>query len=34
VPFEGGLFLWEVTKQEPDRVFSDIPPDVLPYYHW
>ena len=34
VPFEGGLFLWEVTRQEPDRVFADIPPDVLPYYHW
>ena len=34
VSMEGGLYMWEVTKHDPVKIFSQLPKEVLPLYHW
>ena len=26
--------MWEVTKQDPVRIFNLLPKHIIPHYHW
>lgn len=34
ITFDGGMYLWEVTKHDPVHIFNLLPNFLIPFYHW